>query len=151
MAMQLQSWNQLSPQFKANILKLDKQMPYPWQESEWGHLPDRFLLSWVEVPGDKATVAAFALWEHLVWEDYAHLHKIVVDQPWRKKTLAGGLMQQSVENFRQQYACLRLGLEVSTLNFAARNFYEKHGWKTLNTIRGYYSNGEDAVRYQLLL
>ena len=147
MKIEIVPWQQLSDWQKKEILRLDGQMPFAWPLSEWDLLPDRFELFFSQLPD--GAFSGFALWEYLQWEDYAHLHKIVVEEKLRRAGCGRQLLELSINHLEKNKSCRRFGLEVSAQNFAAQEFYQSSGWKKLNRVTSYYSSGEDAVRYIL--
>ena len=80
----------------------------------------------------------------------AHLISIAVHRRLRRKGVASALLQRSIEylnsnNFDQ------LWLEVGLNNLEALSLYRKLGFGETATLKGYYSDGSDAVRMRLFL
>ena len=68
---------------------------------------------------------------------------LAVSENYRRKgigteLLTSFLKKLSMQNIKQ------VELEVRTNNTAAIAFYEKHGFAIIDTIKGFYQNGEDA-------
>lgn len=80
----------------------------------------------------------------MVIDGEAHVTTLAVDTPWQRRSIGSLLVLRLVE-----LAILKrvhwLTLEVRESNQAARQLYEKFGFKKIGTRPGYYADGEDAV------
>lgn len=76
--------------------------------------------------------------------DQSTLNKIAVDAAYRNQGLGQKLMD-IFENDVKANECLVETLEVRVHNTNAIRLYEKNGFKTVTTKKGYYQDGEDAL------
>jgi ribosomal-protein-alanine N-acetyltransferase len=60
----------------------------------------------------------------------------------------GSLLLAAAEDQLRQAACRAVTLETAVDNLAAISFYQRHAYSILRTLRGYYSNGLDALVMQ---
>lgn len=56
----------------------------------------------------------------------------------------GSQLLKRCEEILQDYGIESYDLQVDVTNSAAIFFYEKHGFKTIRTLKKYYANGHDA-------
>ncbi len=141
----------LSPQDLGwkEVISLDqKHFERAWSDNNWQELnPQHHLVaSWTK--SDK--ILGFALFHYLPGEDMAHLLKIMILEDFRKKGEASHFFNSLVKYLKSQNVS-RVYLEVERSNFAAINFYEKLGFKTLRVLKAYYSDGTDAQSMELTL
>lgn len=77
--------------------------------------------------------------------DESHVTNIAVSPLYRRKGLGEKLLKYVMDYCRDK-GCSAITLEVRASNTAAINLYEKLGFKTEGTRKGYYSdNHEDAL------
>ncbi|GAA3526289.1 ribosomal protein S18-alanine N-acetyltransferase [Aeromicrobium panaciterrae] len=76
--------------------------------------------------------------------DVADLDRIAVLPFARRRGVAGGLLEQLIEA-AGGHGAERLLLEVAADNDAAIGLYESFGFTTINTRKGYYPRGVDAL------
>ena len=82
------------------------------------------------------------LW-HLV--DEAHITTIAVHPDYRRQHVADALIVKSLEDCYNSFIKY-ITLEVRVSNVPAIKLYEKYGFKSLGTRKGYYQdNNEDAL------
>ncbi len=75
----------------------------------------------------------------------AQLNNIAVLEEYRGQGVGEALLSHLVDYCKENY-CQLITLEVRKTNTAAINLYEKFGFTTVSTRRGYYSdNNEDAL------
>jgi ribosomal-protein-alanine N-acetyltransferase len=60
----------------------------------------------------------------------------------------GSLLLVSAEDRLRQASCRAITLETAVDNMAAMAFYNRHQYSIVRTLRGYYSNGMDALVMQ---
>ena len=80
----------------------------------------------------------------------ARILMLAVQEPYRRNGIASTL----IRSFKS--SCLMKGLdsiilEVRISNTPAINLYGKFGFKLTSTLRGYYRDGEDGYRMELVL
>jgi ribosomal-protein-alanine N-acetyltransferase len=80
----------------------------------------------------------------------AHLISIAVRSSFRRNGVATALMQRTVE-FLISQSVGELRLEVNLKNTGALSLYSKLGFEAGTVIKGYYSDGSDAVRMRISL
>jgi ribosomal-protein-alanine N-acetyltransferase len=77
--------------------------------------------------------------------DEAHITTIAVKPEFQRKKIGEALLNQILQNcYKDRIKYLTLEVRVS--NIAAIKLYEKYGFKSLGTRKGYYqNNNEDAL------
>jgi [ribosomal protein S18]-alanine N-acetyltransferase len=93
-----------------------------------------------EVDGD---IVGFLLLEIMSRRKAATLVTIDIRAEHRRKGFGTELLARS-EQILREAAILRYELQVDTANADAMVFYRKHGFVIVNTLKGYYANGNDA-------
>jgi len=84
-----------------------------------------------------------------VFEDVLHIANIAVAPHLRRKGLGSQLIRRTIELARSK-GVHRVELEVRRSNREAIRFYEKHGFRHVRTVKGYYQpEFEDALVYAL--
>jgi len=73
-----------------------------------------------------------------------HIVTIDILESARRQRLGSVLMQWAEERLRCQ-GCSAMTLETAVNNLAAIHFYHRLGYSIVRTLRGYYSNGLDAL------
>jgi len=87
-------------------------------------------------------IAYLGVW-HIV--DEAHITTIAVHKDYRRKYIAEALIAKMLEDCYNNFVKY-ITLEVRVGNIPAIKLYEKYGFKSLGTRKGYYQdNGEDAL------
>jgi len=76
--------------------------------------------------------------------DEAEILTVAVVPERRQQGLGGALIQAAAEEARGRGA-LKLFLEVSTRNPAARGLYQQLGFAQVGRRKGYYADGSDAL------
>lgn len=129
------------------VVKLDQNFfPHPWSDDQWKNFdPKNNLLYVLRISG---VITGFALYG--ISDDTAHLYKILLHPSHRGNGTAEkfwtGLSQElKTRGFSKIY------LEVAASNLSAVGLYTKVGMKELRRIKGYYSNGEDALTMIMML
>ena len=80
----------------------------------------------------------------------AHLISIAVQTDYRKRGVATSLLHRAIE-FLIEQSIPELWLEVNPKNADAVNLYSKLGFEKIGVLKGYYSDGADAIRMRLTL
>jgi ribosomal protein S18 acetylase RimI-like enzyme len=78
----------------------------------------------------------------------ARLYSLAVDPEYRGKGVGRGLVDEALKVVVDR-GCLLLRLEVREDNKEAISLYERRGFAYAGRIKGYYSDGADALRYQV--
>jgi ribosomal-protein-alanine N-acetyltransferase len=73
----------------------------------------------------------------------AHIVTIDVVEGWRRRRVGSVLMDAAEEWAREQQLVL-VYLEAAENNAPARNFYEARGYRKVDHVRNYYSDGASA-------
>lgn len=132
---------------KNKIKAMDNEMfPFPWNDKQWDEVYGD-LNSVLCLAQENETLYGFALFQVSVYENLAHLYKIVVSPERRKNKVAFKILNIS-ENFLKPQNIERCFLEVAVNNTSAIQLYKSSGYEVLNTIKGFYSNGDDAYAMQ---
>ena len=87
---------------------------------------------------------------HPVRNTTGHIITIDVVKQWQR-TGAGTQLLQGAEDRLKQLGCNRVELETAVNNVGAMAFYHSRGYHILRTIRGYYSNGLNALLMEKML
>ena len=74
----------------------------------------------------------------------AELVSVAVDPAWRGRGAASSLIGSTLRRLRLREA-VRFSLMVRATNEAARQLYEKHGFRRVRKVARYYEDGEDGV------
>jgi len=77
-------------------------------------------------------------------EDASHLMNLAVLPNYRRQGIALQLMA-AFDAISAEWECRRICLEVRSANETARAFYSSIGFVYSSRIKGYYSDGEDAL------
>lgn len=80
----------------------------------------------------------------------ARLYSIAVTPAFRGRGVAGALIRSAGEAARRKGAS-RLRLELRPSNDAAMRLYERAGFTFFERKAGYYADGEDAIRMDLVI
>jgi ribosomal-protein-alanine N-acetyltransferase len=83
-------------------------------------------------------------------ESSAHLISIAVEREYRRKGIATMLLQRTIEYLIDR-ASQELYLEVNPKNAEAVDLYRKLGFETMGVLKGYYSDGSDAISMRIIL
>lgn len=86
----------------------------------------------------------------LVLYDEAEMLNLAVTSSARKAGVGRAIMN-ALSAVAKSRGATRLLLEVRVSNASAIGLYEKLGFVVINTRKGYYANGEDALIYELKL
>jgi ribosomal-protein-alanine N-acetyltransferase len=77
--------------------------------------------------------------------DELHINNIAVDPRWRRRGIAGGLLEAALERGRIR-GVRRAFLEVRVSNVGAQALYRRYGFELAGVRKGYYDGPiEDAV------
>lgn len=123
-------------------------LPDPWSRAELAlYLGSGAIVGFrlIAAPDDAAALA-YALFQLLPGE--AELLRLGVTPQARRRGLGRRLLAAALDSLRAggRPVC---HLEVRAGNLAARTLYEALGFRLAGRRRGYYADGEDAVRYRL--
>lgn len=79
----------------------------------------------------------------------ARLYSIAVQQQYRGRKIASRLMQHVIRYAKHnQYSTMRLEVRASQCD--AQHLYYQSGFNVLTELPGYYADGEDGLRMQLV-
>jgi len=78
------------------------------------------------------------------------IYSLAVGKEHRGKKIASGLMEQMLAYVRERQ-CQRIRLEVRAADLNVQAIYQHFGFFLVRRIRGYYQDGEDALRMELPL
>ena len=131
------------------VLELDlKQFPKPWHENDWLQLNQEHHLLYGWKIFD--LIKGFALFARIPGDDTAHLLKICVDSDLKGSGEVQIFWNCCLENLKKVQV-KSIYLEVESSNLRAITFYQKCGFITLRSIKGYYSNGGDALTMHMIM
>lgn len=125
-----------------------KHFPNPWSSSEWTTLNWDHHHLYTFTLGDE--ILGFALFSIVRGDDVAHLLKICLCPPYRGTEVSNGFWV-SLLNELKQLGMNSVFLEVESTNLRAIKFYKKNNFEQLRLIKGFYSNGGDALTMSLTL
>jgi ribosomal-protein-alanine N-acetyltransferase len=131
------------------VVKLDTdQFPYPWSPEGWSTVNwschSLFGFKWQD------SLVGYALFLMIPGNDSAHLLKICIDKSFRGQGLSAFFWEECLSEVKC-FGFLSVYLEVEVNNRQAIRFYEKMSFKSIRQIKGYYSNGADALTMLLTL
>ena len=129
------------------VLELDQtQFPRPWSAKDWQELNwcHHLLFGWQL----ENQLVGFALFSFIPGDDSAHLLKICV-QTYLRGLGTAQAFWESCQSHLKTAGTKSIYLEVEALNPRAIGFYNKLGFETLRKVKGYYSDGSDAVTMQM--
>lgn len=125
------------------IIEMDgRDFPNPWSRAEWDQLDFNHHTLFTYVTENK--LQGYALFQTLPGEPVAHLLKICID-PSQRGTRMASEFWTKIRQGLSELAHQAIYLEVALNNTRAIGFYRKMGFRELRVIRGYYSNGDDAL------
>lgn len=122
--------------------------PTPWSRKQWTELNHDTHTIFCCRKDDH--LIGFALLWTLQGDDTAHLLKILLLSDSRG-TGASTTFWSDIRNKLKEKGFSSVYLEVEVNNLRAKAFYEKVGFQVLRRIKGYYSNGEDALTMSITL
>ena len=117
--------------------------PIPWPAYAFRQeLETNRMASYLVVRAADETVAYAGIW---LMVDEAHVTTFAVMPHWRRRGIGGRLML-AVLSLAEQVGASVATLEVRLSNVAARNLYQRFGFRPVGVRPRYYSdNGEDAL------
>lgn len=77
----------------------------------------------------------------------ARIYSLAIAEKARGKGLGTQLLA-GLENLAMDSGCQRIRLEVRVQNDRARNLYERHGYRKIADLPGYYGDGGDGIRLE---
>jgi len=125
-----------------------KHFPNPWSDSEWMTLNWGHHHLYIFTLEDE--ILGFALFSIVTGDNVAHLLKICLCPPYRGTEISKGFWI-SLLNELKQLGMSSVYLEVESTNLRAIKFYKKNNFEQLRVIKGFYSNGGDALTMNLTL
>lgn len=132
----------LSETLKSQVEALDHELlKYDWSEKLWKELWAASSNYVICTLGENELVG-FSLW---LEGDELELLKIAIMPEYRGK----GVAQEFFKTCLCDLGSKVVFLEVEAGNSAARNFYQKLGFKTLNKVEKYYRDGSDCLKMAL--
>lgn len=114
----------------------------------WSWTPQRVLRSMRDaatntiVARERDVLAGFAIMKYR--EEDAHLLLMAVHPSRRRRGVASALLDW-LEVTARVAGIASIRVEARQTNFAAREFYSKHGYRQVELLRGYYESYDDAV------
>lgn len=129
------------------VFDLDQeQFPRPWSIKDWAELnwDHHLLFGW----NLENSTVGFALFSIIPGDDSSHLLKICIQSGRRGQRITMAFWEACLKEL-QTHGTKSIYLEVEAHNLRAIAFYKKVGFERLRTIKGYYSDGADAVTMQM--
>lgn len=122
--------------------------PTPWTRQQWSelNLSTHTIFGWRK----EEKLLGFALLWIMEGDDTAHLLKILLLNDSRGTGASTAFWSEIIRELKNK-GFSSVYLEVEAHNLRAKTFYEKVGFAVLRRIKGYYSNGEDALTMSLTL
>jgi len=112
---------------------------YPREELR-GFIGNRRSRTWVAE--ENGEVIGFLIAERQA-QRAAHLVTIDVVDSWRRRRV-GSLLMDAAENWARERKLLLVYLEAAENNAPARSFYEARGYRKVDRVENYYSDGTSA-------
>ncbi len=73
-----------------------------------------------------------------------------MENDYRRRRVATKLLRRAID-FLMTQRILELWLEVNLKNVEAASLYSKLGFEKIAVLKGYYSDGSDAVKMRLVM
>lgn len=114
----------------------------------WSWTPQRVLRSVRDiatntiVARERGTLAGFAIMKYR--DEDAHLLLMAVHSSRMRRGVGSALLDWLDATVRTA-GIATIRVEARETNFAARAFYDKHGYRQVELLRGYYEGRDDAV------
>ena len=112
---------------------------YPREELS-GFISRRRSRTWVAE--ENGEIVGFLIAERQA-EKVAHIVTIDVVDHWRRRRV-GSLLMDAAEDWARKQKLLFVYLETAENNAAAQGFYEARGYRKVNRVDHYYSDGTSA-------
>ncbi len=127
----------------SDILAIENEsFPDPWPEIAFREIIEQSGHGGI-VAECEAKIVAYAC--YLIIEQEAHVTNLAVSHPFRRKSVATGILEH-ILGIAQKKGCKHILLEVRPQNESAIAFYENAGFKLLYRRPNYYHNPvEDAL------
>lgn len=127
------------------VLKIEEQAygEHHWsKDSFYGELSNDLAHYYSAFDVDGNLIGYAGCWQIL---DEAHITTIAIKPEYRRRKIGEALLNKILENcYKNEIKYLTLEVRIS--NTAAISLYEKYGFKSLGTRKGYYqNNNEDAL------
>lgn len=113
----------------------------PWTKSAWLYEMHENPFACILVCTIEEKVVGYI--DYWIIYEQMQIANIAVHPAFQRQGLAQEMMNFAI-NEAIHKGCETLSLEVRVSNIKAINLYEKNGFITVSTRKGYYSNGEDA-------
>lgn len=128
-----------------DVLKIEEQAygDHHWsKDSFYGELSNDLAYYYSAFDLDNNLIGYAGCWQVL---DETHITTLAVKPEFRRKKVGEALLQRILEDcYKNEIKYITLEVRVS--NVAAIGLYEKYGFKSLGTRKGYYqNNNEDAL------
>lgn len=136
------------PQFEKVLLIDQADFPRPWNRNDWTSLDFRF--HHLLIFEGRFDVDGFCLFSIVPGDDSAHLLKICLIKELRGQGKAVQFWSEILRYLEGQ-SVNSVFLEVESDNSDAIRFYSKVSFNRLRLIKGYYSDGKDALTMSLTL
>jgi len=95
------------------------------------------------VAEEKGEVVGFLIAERQA-NKAAHIVTIDVVESWRRRSV-GSLLMDAAENWAREQKLVLVYLEAAENNVPARGFYEARGYRKVDQVPNYYSDGASAL------
>ena len=95
------------------------------------------------VAEEKGEVVGFLIAERQA-NKAAHIVTIDVVESWRRRSV-GSLLMDAAENWAREQKLVLVYLEAAENNLPARGFYEARGYRKVDHVPNYYSDGASAL------
>lgn len=125
--------------------------PYPWSDDDWNKFLSSYSYSAVVARDDQMHILGFVLCLGSREDDVAHLVKILVTPQQRQLGLGSSLLVDWCARMRDFGQHKSVYLEVEKTNHQAINFYHKHQFLVLRTLKDFYGPNRDAQAMALSL
>jgi ribosomal-protein-alanine N-acetyltransferase len=94
------------------------------------------------VAEESGEIAGFLIAERRA-QKVAHIVTIDVPDRWRRRGV-GSLLMDAAEHWAREQKLLLVSLETAENNTAAQRLYEARGYRKVNRVESYYSDGTSA-------
>ena len=130
-------------QFLNSFISLDhKHFAYPWKINNWQSLDWEQHQVYIALD-EEAQLLGFALFKLNRLEGISHLLKILVYPEYRRQNIGKSILAQAFEDLPKMDLD-RIFLEVESTNEPAVELYRSQGFRELNLVPAFYSDGKSA-------
>lgn len=137
----------LSPRDESALMELDREeMKDFWTRAQWRDFLQNNSKKYFILLKYQEVLVGFALFEYSEGE-WAHMLKILIASKHRGKGLGAKLLKKALSYLTHHLRSCTLEVRESSLE--ALGLYQKLGFKQVQRVKGFYRDGETAIKMLL--